>query len=66
MDEPLSPCTRNCCLDEADVCLGCGRHVDEITGWHTADHDRKRAILALAIERRAQRQARFGAAARAG
>lgn len=60
-DEPRSPCIRHCCLDDADVCLGCGRHIDEITGWHVADVAAKRAILARAAARRAQRAARFGA-----
>jgi uncharacterized protein len=27
---PASPCIRNCCLDAAEVCLGCGRHLQEI------------------------------------
>jgi predicted Fe-S protein YdhL (DUF1289 family) len=60
--EPRSPCIRHCCLDEADVCLGCGRHVDEITGWHVADDGAKREILDRARERRAARAARFSGA----
>jgi predicted Fe-S protein YdhL (DUF1289 family) len=58
-DEPRSPCIRHCCLDEADICLGCGRHVDEITGWHNADEGRKREILEQASVRRARRAARY-------
>lgn len=35
-----SPCVRNCCLDEQDVCLGCGRTVTEIVGWsHFSDSE---------------------------
>jgi predicted Fe-S protein YdhL (DUF1289 family) len=45
---------RNCCLDEADVCLGCGRTVDEIRDWHQADAEGRRAILARAAERRSR------------
>ncbi|MFY8123363.1 MAG: DUF1289 domain-containing protein, partial [Silanimonas sp.] len=37
---PASPCVRHCCLDEADECLGCGRTLEEIKAWHTADPDR--------------------------
>ena len=33
-----SPCIRHCTLDDADICLGCGRTLDEICaivtmGW---------------------------------
>jgi len=28
-----SPCVRNCCLDNHDICMGCFRHLDEIIGW---------------------------------
>lgn len=31
-----SPCVRKCCLDDDDVCLGCGRSIQEIIGWNTA------------------------------
>ena len=36
-----SPCVRNCCLNEKDICLGCFRHLDEITGW-TAMSDQEK------------------------
>ena len=32
-----SPCIRHCCLDDNDVCLGCFRSIDEITGWSQAN-----------------------------
>jgi predicted Fe-S protein YdhL (DUF1289 family) len=50
-----SPCVRNCCLDQADICLGCGRHVDEITGWHQATDAEKQQILQTAAQRLQQR-----------
>lgn len=28
-----SPCVRNCCLDDRNVCVGCGRTLDEILRW---------------------------------
>ncbi|MCK7594515.1 DUF1289 domain-containing protein [Lysobacter sp. CAU 1642] len=49
---------RQCCLDEADVCLGCGRHVDEILAWHAADAIARRAILERAAQRRRARAQR--------
>lgn len=50
-----SPCVRNCCLDQQDICLGCGRHIDEIIEWHSADVHRRTQILQLAQARLAQR-----------
>lgn len=48
-----SPCVSNCCLDHDDVCMGCFRHIDEITGWHSADITRKKQILENTSLRRA-------------
>lgn len=56
-----SPCIRNCCLDDDDICLGCGRSLQEITRWSTSDDMSKTAILLAAAERRAGRKA-FGSA----
>ena len=45
--DPLaSPCVRNCCLDDDNVCMGCGRSLDEIVRWGTATDADKAAILA--------------------
>ncbi len=30
---PLSPCVLICTLDDEDRCLGCGRTLDQISGW---------------------------------
>jgi len=46
-----SPCVRNCCLDKNDMCIGCGRTVEEITCWGGTGDEEKRQILA-AIEKR--------------
>ncbi len=40
-----SPCISNCCLDEKDICMGCFRHIDEITGWHSANNKKREEIL---------------------
>ena len=54
----VSPCVRNCCLDERDVCLGCGRSLDEIRIWSEADDAERLRILDRAAARRAERAAR--------
>jgi len=54
-----SPCVRNCCLDEADVCLGCGRSLDEIRVWSEAGDPERLRILEQAARRRAEREARM-------
>jgi len=50
-----SPCVRNCCLDKKDVCIGCGRTVEEIVRWADVDDEEKRKILAAAEKRKAAR-----------
>lgn len=49
--EVQSPCVRNCCLNEQDICVGCFRHIDEITGWNQASLEQKKKILVLTKER---------------
>jgi uncharacterized protein len=51
VDPLASPCVRNCCLDERDVCMGCGRSLDEIVAWGTASDEEKAATLARSRER---------------
>ena len=47
----LSPCRRECCLDDEDVCVGCGRLLSEIREWKAADSPRRREIIELAKAR---------------
>ncbi|HLW74476.1 MAG TPA: DUF1289 domain-containing protein [Gammaproteobacteria bacterium] len=54
-----SPCVRNCCLDEQEVCMGCGRTLAEIRDWGGADDAERRRILERAAERRRERAARL-------
>jgi len=54
-----SPCVRNCCLDENDVCLGCGRLLEEILRWHEASDEEREGLRALASNRLHQRAQRF-------
>lgn len=52
--ENLSPCIRNCCLNEDDICLGCFRHIDEIVGWNGKDKDEQIAIVQRSEQRKIQ------------
>lgn len=49
-----SPCIRVCCLDDNNVCIGCYRTLDEITGWRDASEERRREIL-LRVKKRKQK-----------
>jgi predicted Fe-S protein YdhL (DUF1289 family) len=49
-----SPCVRNCCLNEQDICLGCFRSIDEICNWAQADQVMRQQILQAAEQRREQ------------
>jgi hypothetical protein len=46
-----SPCIRNCCLDDDDICVGCFRSIDEIKEWTVVDDHRRGAILENARQR---------------
>lgn len=41
-----SPCVRKCCLDDDDICMGCGRSIREIIGWNTASATERLDIIA--------------------
>jgi predicted Fe-S protein YdhL (DUF1289 family) len=47
-----SPCVRNCCLNDDDICLGCGRSLQEISRWSISDDAGKQLILLVATKRR--------------
>jgi predicted Fe-S protein YdhL (DUF1289 family) len=49
---PVSPCVRNCCLNQQDICLGCYRSLEEITQWTLVSEQCKQDILAAADARR--------------
>lgn len=54
--DKYSPCIRNCCLDEDDICLGCFRSVDEIMQWSGSSDEEKKVILSKADIRKKKRQ----------
>ncbi|MBL1319822.1 MAG: DUF1289 domain-containing protein [Methylophaga sp.] len=49
-----SPCIRNCCLNDNDICLGCFRSLDEILLWGLTDtaNQEKQHILDKAKQRK--------------
>jgi len=51
-----SPCIRNCCLSENDICLGCFRSLEEITRWNEADNQERINILKNAGQRQKDKQ----------
>jgi len=60
-DSVESPCVRNCCLDDDNVCLGCSRSIAEICGWSQATEAEKREILARCRIRHEARHAKLKA-----
>ncbi|MGB9429825.1 MAG: DUF1289 domain-containing protein [Gammaproteobacteria bacterium] len=60
MDDPVvSPCVRVCCLDDDNVCIGCGRTLDEIRRWSDMPERDKHETVRQAAERRAARRLRY-------
>lgn len=51
-----SPCIRNCCLNDEDICVGCYRSLAEITRWSLVDDNAKVQIVNAAEARRTQQQ----------
>lgn len=54
-----SPCVRNCCLDDKDICLGCGRTVKEVVRWGGADDKEKLQILNASKKRMQEREKKW-------
>ncbi|MAR91404.1 MAG: DUF1289 domain-containing protein [Pseudomonadota bacterium] len=49
---PESPCVRNCCLDNRDICLGCGRTLEEILHWNQYSPQQREQAFRRASQRR--------------
>lgn len=49
-----SPCVDVCRLDEQDICLGCGRSLDEVGDWLLSNEAERAAIVKRAAERLTQ------------
>ncbi len=54
LSDTESPCVRNCCLDNNDICLGCFRTMAEIMQWVSTETsmEQKQQILSNAKQRR--------------
>jgi predicted Fe-S protein YdhL (DUF1289 family) len=61
MTQINSPCVRNCCLNEQDICLGCFRNLDEIKLWGRSDTStqQKTQILANSAIRQQERKNKY-------
>ena len=51
MSQVRSPCIDVCSLNEEDVCIGCWRHVEEISNWRELTDVQKREVLVRAQQR---------------
>ena len=49
-----SPCISVCVLDLSDICEGCFRSMDEISGWSDFDNSRRQEVVQLCWERAKQ------------
>lgn len=49
-----SPCIRNCCLDDNDICMGCFRTLDEIKAWLLLTDREKRVVLNKCQQRKTE------------
>ncbi|HVC36941.1 MAG TPA: DUF1289 domain-containing protein [Gammaproteobacteria bacterium] len=58
-DSVASPCVSICCLDEVNICIGCGRTLDEIRRWSDMLEQEKRETLRHSADRCAARQRRY-------
>lgn len=47
----ISPCIKQCVLDEHEVCRGCYRSITEIIGWGNKSKEQKKRILANCARR---------------
>ncbi len=56
MNKIESPCVRNCCLNEHDICIGCLRTLEEIKEWGQASEQRKREVLEQIKQRKAKKK----------
>lgn len=54
-----SPCIRNCCLNEEDICVGCFRSLPEVVGWTGFDDALRQQVLNNAEDRRVAYEERY-------
>ncbi len=49
--EIKSPCISVCVLNQDDICEGCYRSAEEITGWLELSNPQKKAVMETVAER---------------
>jgi predicted Fe-S protein YdhL (DUF1289 family) len=49
-----SPCIKVCVLDARNVCVGCGRTIEEITTWSRLTPEQQRLVCERAAQRRSE------------
>ena len=54
-----SPCVRMCTLDDDDICIGCGRSLEEIKQWTTYTPFERTGKLIICQQRRARRRVKY-------
>ncbi len=54
-----SPCVRICTLDDEDVCIGCGRTLEEIKAWNGYSPGERAKHLSASKRRQEKRQSLF-------
>ena len=54
-----SPCIRECCLDQNNICIGCHRSLREICDWSDSSDPQRLEILERCAARRHQRDRRI-------
>ncbi|MGH8283511.1 MAG: DUF1289 domain-containing protein, partial [Gammaproteobacteria bacterium] len=58
-ESTASPCVRICCLDDDNICIGCGSSLDEIRRWSEMPEQDKLETLRQADERCEARRQRY-------
>jgi predicted Fe-S protein YdhL (DUF1289 family) len=52
MTKPATPCANICHLDPVQMlCVGCGRHMDEIKMWPNLTNEQRKSIMQQVRER---------------
>ncbi len=59
MNAIASPCKNTCSVNKDNICPGCGRTVDEVTGWEAADNTLKQEIVINSDKRLKEIQAQW-------
>jgi len=60
LDEAIkSPCVRMCTLDDDDICIGCGRSLEEIKQWNAYTPFERTEKLVICRQRRYQRRIKY-------